>query len=1185
MSTLEAAFDQLPTPIVDKLQSMIARVRRLIFIRGLLATLAAALACLLLIMAVDAAFTLFSSTARWALTLAGLAVTLAVAWWFLIRPLSRRLTLTHMARILEIRHPELQERISTAVELLSSNDPDSVRGSEELIAAVVESAVDDVGTVDPHTEFRPAKSTKFAIATGVGFAVVLLLLAIWPRQSWTLMARAVAPFLDIGNAYADSLVIKPGDLRIARGSSVTVEVSVNHKRLKRAEVRRKTGDETDSIERMTLIGEDPDGTKRFSLTFPNVTEDFDYRVRAGSAVSEYFSVHAVDPPAIEGISITYDYPDYTGLPDETTNTETGEIRAVQHTRVKVEAKLNKPAWTAKLFVKEATEIGSPEISENSAIWEFELLSGMNGTWHIELADEEGFTNDPVYYPFTVLPDKPPIVQIVNPVLRELRLKPTERLPIDSSVVEDFGISDVALLVTPQGATEPQEIVQPLPGKGERSDNYRSSATLDLTAVDLKEGQNRIGVQVRVSDNLPAEYEGPGIGTSETIFITLDRNAKSLADQTIEARRKEIEEQIREAKRDLESARDEMRRVEQELNRSSEVNERARERLDEFSERTDAARDTLDEIAATLNRSVFQPQSDKAREIADTALRQAREKSDLIPVTDEKSERLNEARQAREKVEEAIRGVDELARDMKKAEEDYRTISKLNDLANRQQELAMKADDWAERARQQQQQASQQDDRARQQFDQEQRKELEKFRQQQQQVEQQLGQMLKDNQAALAEVLEQQKQQAEELSSQANALAEKQETLKKANQTALSEKGDAATPLKEELLNQLQKMQEALASEASARAEAKKEKQDALAESLSESAEQASRAAEGLEKRDLDQAKDAASEAQDTLSQAASQEAEAEKEAAEPSRATADLARRQEAIAEQIDAIQKGNLQDALAAMEEQLNQEAESLQAQADGFEETLKNLQQNEAKSKADKAENLIDQGGKKAEEASKQFDQAQQQQARAEEKQQVEQGELAQDARSSMQRGEGAQEQSRNNFQQAASALAQTSETIGQTMEGLEPSDMDERLTNSDELAQGFDEVSESSQSQDSSEAAQKSQQAASSLQQLAQSAMQKLGDPTAPNQPRDQPQPPGMGDPNSLSLNESGEKTADLDGSGVPPELQDMGISAEDWARFKGALVGGNATAIETELPAEYRELVGRYFQVIAKEAAEK
>ena len=122
----------------------------------------------------------------------------------------------------------------------------------------------------------------------------------------------------------------------------------------------------------------------------------------------------------------------------------------------------------------------------------------------------------------------------------------------------------------------------------------------------------------------------------------------------------------------------------------------------------------------------------------------------------------------------------------------------------------------------------------------------------------------------------------------------------------------------------------------------------------------------------------------------------------------------------------------------------------------------------------------------------------------------------------------------------------------------------------------------------AASQSQQAANSLQKLAQSAMQKLGG--QPGQPQPNPNGPQTpqpdqdlaGEPDSTDLNETGKKTADSNGSGIPPELQQLGISADDWARFRGALVGGNASAIETDLPAEYRELVGRYFQVIAKEA---
>jgi hypothetical protein len=1256
MTSFEAALGQLPQPILDKLQSMIRRVRRLLFIRGLFATLAVALVCLLAIMAVDATITLFSTTSRWILSLAGLAVTLVAAWWFLVRPLSKRFTLTKMARILEIRHPELQERISTAVELLASEDPDSIRGSQELISAVVDSAVDDVATVDPKTEFKPARSKKFMVASAICGGVILLLLAIWPQQAWTLLTRALAPFLDIGNAYADTLVVDPGDVRVAKGEPVTIQVSVKHKRLKRAEIRRQMPDGTESVERMALIAEEPDGTKRFSLTFPAVEEGFDYRVRAGAALSRYFDITTVDPPAVTNLAVKYDFPEYTGLPDAGGATETGEIRAVAHTRVTVTATLNKPAWSAKLVVNETPSAAEPVIAENQATWEFELTSGMRGSWHLDLADEEGFKNQPSSYPIEVLPDKAPVVQIVSPTQRDISLKPTERLPIDLSVVEDFGFGDVVLMATPDGAVAPTQRVQPSPATTNRPGTYSAQALLDLPALKLTPDQRRLAVQVRVRDNRPGDFDGPGVGLSEVIFVTIDQNAKSLADQAIEAQKKEVDLQIREARQELEKARDDLRRAEQELIRDKEVNSQAKEKLDEFTEHNEAAREKLEQVAATLDTPLFQEQSQQAAKLADEPLDAAQEKADMIPMTDAQHERVAEAKEARTKVEEAIKGLDDLAKSMREAEEDYQSISKLNELANKQQELAMKAEDWQKRAAEEAakaDQAAQQapneqaKQQAMQQFDQQQKREAQQFQAEQNRVEQQLGEMLKENAAALAEVLKEQRAQSDDLAEQAEALAKQQESLRDASREATDKNENQEEALRDALVEQLAQLQSELAQQAKAAAEEAKEAavpgkgeaeqapeanqaqakpeaaeqapaeaqakaaeaQAKTAEALAQAAEEASQAAESLAKSELAPASDAASEASETLAEAEASQAQASPTAADssdqsdPSDASekadqpapeaaapgaAALAQRQEALAEQIEAVKDGRLQEALAQLESMLQADAAALEAQAAGMQDSLQNLSQNQAKDRAREATQSLDRGEQEAAQSAQQLARAQEQQAQAEAQGQVAEGQLAQQARSTMQQGQRNQQQSAEALSQAAKAFARSSEAIGQTLDGLEPSDMDERLTNSEDLAKGFDDVAKSSQSQDAQEASQQSQEAAKSLSQLAQAAMQKLGgqpgqpQPNPNGQPQQQPNQDLTGEPDSLDLNETGKKTADMDGSGIPPELSQLGISAEDWARFKGALVGGNATAIETDLPAEYRELVGRYFQVIAKEA---
>ena len=182
------------------------------------------------------------------------------------------------------------------------------------------------------------------------------------------------------------------------------------------------------------------------------------------------------------------------------------------------------------------------------------------------------------------------------------------------------------------------------------------------------------------------------------------------------------------------------------------------------------------------------------------------------------------------------------------------------------------------------------------------------------------------------------------------------------------------------------------------------------------------------------------------------------------------------------------------------------------------------------------------------------------------------------------------RQALDRASGALEASANSLAQSQEQLQPSDDGGQVADSGEMAEGFNDVTESAQSQDAQQASQQAQQAADSLQQLAQNAMRKLGaqgqnqgmaDSDQPNSnPELASEPDG-----SLNLNESGEKTADADGSGIPSELKAMGISAEDWSRFKGAISGGNAAGIETDLPVEYRELVGRYFQVIAKEAGKE
>ncbi len=183
----------LPQPIVKKLEAVIRRIRRVMLLRGLLGLAAAILATLLALMAVDASVILSSEAARWLLTLGGLAAILLAGAWFISRPLRWKIGLAAIAQVVETQHPELQERISSTVELRGltgsgeaggQTSPRTLSaGSEELIAALAEEATLEAGHVDPRKEVSTRSARPFLLAAAALAGVLGLIFALWPRHA------------------------------------------------------------------------------------------------------------------------------------------------------------------------------------------------------------------------------------------------------------------------------------------------------------------------------------------------------------------------------------------------------------------------------------------------------------------------------------------------------------------------------------------------------------------------------------------------------------------------------------------------------------------------------------------------------------------------------------------------------------------------------------------------------------------------------------------------------------------------------------------------------------------------------------------------------------------------------------------------------------------------------------------
>jgi hypothetical protein len=161
----------------------------------------------------------------------------------------------------------------------------------------------------------------------------------------------------------------------------------------------------------------------------------------------------------------------------------------------------------------------------------------------------------------------------------------------------------------------------------------------------------------------------------------------------------------------------------------------------------------------------------------------------------------------------------------------------------------------------------------------------------------------------------------------------------------------------------------------------------------------------------------------------------------------------------------------------------------------------------------------------------------------------------------------------------LGQLGENIAQAAaDARQQASSDDAQLDPEQLTGALDAAAEAA-AQATPSAAERAQQ---NIQTLAQTAMAQaqamglmLGTMSAANAPpgQSQDEPLGMGQPRAMLTNLS------------PAQLRELGLSPADWVRLPGTLQDEIIQAMDQQGPAEYRDLIRRYFEQRSKQAAGK
>ena len=395
----------------------------------------------------------------------------------------------------------------------------------------------------------------------VGYILLALVVAmaaykiLSPKDPFQSVVRVAAPWRTIARPSRTTIErVEPGNVEVYQGTPLAVTAVVRGLRDdERVELVYSTAD--GQMVEQTVGMSAADGSSQFACELSTgstgIQQDLTYHLQAGDARTEPYRVMVKDAPSIHIQRVTYQYPSYTGLADQTVE-EQGDLSALEGTRVKIEAIANQPIRSAyvELFDPSSEDPNEP-VKSVPMIHEGESARGqitlalrtdrktpMFSAFQLRFKNTEGQRNhQPARYQIEVTPDLPPLVEILSPRRREIELSANRPLFVEVRALDpDFALRRVRLHAVSGGLELLKHPMLDNEHQGQAILNYQLvPAQLGLSAGDLlvywaeaednrrAVGSNAVEPNLRRTDNYRIRVIAPDEASTDTEDTNQDRS--------------------------------------------------------------------------------------------------------------------------------------------------------------------------------------------------------------------------------------------------------------------------------------------------------------------------------------------------------------------------------------------------------------------------------------------------------------------------------------------------------------------------------------------------------------------------------------------------------------------------------------------------------------------------------------
>ncbi len=465
----------------DQLSGIISAVRKrrnlLIILRGLAMTIVVT-AAMLVIAGLAAYRFRFNTAALASLRILAVLSVIAAVYFAIVRPLCRKISDAQLARLVEEKHPGINDRFVSAIEF--SEEERRAAFSPAIIDRLVDDADNHARDVSVEEIVPRKRFWQFGGAAAASVALFIAALILGPSQ----IKEGIKIFSDPGNlaqASVKNMEVKPGTARVPKSSDQKITARLLNFSAEQATVfTRKAGASDDQW--IGQLMEPAKNDNEFQFFIFNIQDDTEYFVDSAGCRSEVFKLTVADLPYVKRIDQTQTFPGYTGLAPKTIE-DAPNVSVLAGTTVKLVAKLSGRAKSARLVLRDGGKIEMEKAGETG--FAATLTVNKENSYHIEVTSWDGDVyNGSNEYDITMLDDRPPVVSFEKPG-RDARATSVEEVFTQAKAEDDYGVLSLELYYAVNGGEEKKVDLQKL--KGETGRELMGAHTFFLEEFGLQPG--------------------------------------------------------------------------------------------------------------------------------------------------------------------------------------------------------------------------------------------------------------------------------------------------------------------------------------------------------------------------------------------------------------------------------------------------------------------------------------------------------------------------------------------------------------------------------------------------------------------------------------------------------------------------------------------------------------------------